>query len=118
MQATVMGHVAWTCQNASGNHGDDLCALNQCDLQPYKILHLNMEMVIPTILGLQDEHKAIKNGMQTVSSTVEPKDVLNVNNLQTVNPTYTAFIALQSRNVSFGCNCHLSSLAAWLLQTH
>jgi hypothetical protein len=63
-----MGHVAWTCQNASGNHGDDLCALKQCDLQPYKLLHPNMETVIPTILGLQDEHKAIKNGMQTVST--------------------------------------------------
>lgn len=73
-----MGHVAWTCQNASGNRGDDLRALKQCDLQPYKLLHPNMETVIPTILGLQDEHKAIKNRMQTVSSTVEPKDVLSM----------------------------------------
>ena len=62
-----MGHVAWTCQNASGNRSDDLRALKQCDLQPYKILHPNMETIIPTILGLQDEHKATKSGMQTVS---------------------------------------------------
>jgi hypothetical protein len=34
----------------------------------HKLLHPNMETVIPTILGLQDEHKAIKNGMQTVST--------------------------------------------------
>lgn len=62
-----MGHIAWTCQNASGNRGDDLRALKQCDLQPYQILHPNMETVIPTILGLQDEHKATKSGMQTAS---------------------------------------------------
>jgi hypothetical protein len=71
VQSTVMGHIAWTCQNASGNRGDDLRALKQCDLQPYKILHPNMETIIPTILGLQDEHKAIKNGMQTVSSVIK-----------------------------------------------
>jgi hypothetical protein len=66
-----MGHVAWTCQNASGNRGDDLRSLKQCDLQPYKLLHPNMETVIPTILGLQDEHKATKSGMQTVSSAAK-----------------------------------------------
>jgi hypothetical protein len=66
-----MDHVAWTCQNASGNCGDNLHALKQCDLQPYKILHPNfMETVIPTILGLQDEHKAMKSRMQIVSSVV------------------------------------------------
>jgi hypothetical protein len=67
-----MGHVAWTCQNASGNRGDDLRALKQCDLQPYKILHPNMETDIPCVLGLQDEHKATKSGMQTVSVRISP----------------------------------------------
>ncbi|KIM75214.1 hypothetical protein PILCRDRAFT_49321, partial [Piloderma croceum F 1598] len=96
LQSTVMGHVTWTCQNASGNRGDDLRALKQCDLQPYKILHPNMETIIPTILGLQDEHKAIKNGMQT-----------------TVNPTYTAFIA--HRNPIM---CPMGAIAIYLHWLH
>jgi hypothetical protein len=66
-----MGHVAWTCQNASSNRRDDLRSLKQCDLQPYKILHPNMETGVPTILGLQGEHKATKSGMQTVSSVAK-----------------------------------------------
>ena len=112
VQSTVMGHVAWTCQNASGNRGDDLRSLKQCDLQPYKLLHPNMETIIPTVLGLQDEHKAIKNGMQTMSSFAH----LRCNSqcvIQTVNPTYMAFIA--HRNPVM---CPLGAIAIYLHWLH
>jgi hypothetical protein len=106
-----MGHVAWTCQNASGNRGDDLRALKQCDLQPYKILHPNMETIIPTILGLQDEHKATKSGMQTVSLVAKPGAPLLHDSTDRQSNLYGVHRTSQPRDVSNGCYRHLPSLA-------
>jgi hypothetical protein len=63
----INGHLAWTCQNASGNRGDDLRALKLSELQPYMFLHPNMETSVVCILGLQSEEKAGRRGMKTVS---------------------------------------------------
>jgi hypothetical protein len=61
-----MGHLAWTCQNASGNRGDDFRALKLSELQPYTWLHPNGETAVECVLGLQGEEKAGKRGMKTV----------------------------------------------------
>jgi hypothetical protein len=63
----INGHLAWTCQNASGNRGDDLRALKLCELQPYIFLHPNKETPIYSMLGMQGEEKAGKRGLKTVS---------------------------------------------------
>ncbi|KAJ6548089.1 hypothetical protein B0H10DRAFT_2170043 [Mycena sp. CBHHK59/15] len=72
----IFGHLAWTCQHATGNRGDDFRALKLAELQPYTIIHPNRTTAIQSVLGLQGEEKAGKRGMRTV-----------------INPVYSAFIA-------------------------
>ncbi|KAJ3752657.1 hypothetical protein EV360DRAFT_75166 [Lentinula raphanica] len=72
----VLGHLSWTSQHASGNRGDDIRALKLAELQPHILLHPNRETAIFSILGLQGEEKAGKQGLRTV-----------------INPTYMTFIA-------------------------
>jgi hypothetical protein len=62
----INGHLAWTCQNASGNRGDDFRALKLCEMQPYTWLHPNKETAVYSVLGLQGEEKSGKQGMKTV----------------------------------------------------
>ncbi|KAJ3966843.1 hypothetical protein EV361DRAFT_540884 [Lentinula raphanica] len=76
VRSTVLGHLSWTAQHASGNRGDDIRALKLAELQPHILLHPNRETAIFSILGLQGEEKAGKRGLRTV-----------------INPTYTTFIA-------------------------
>ena len=56
----INGHLAWMCQNASSNCGDDFQALKLSELQPYTWLHLNQETAIYSVLGMQGEEKAGK----------------------------------------------------------
>jgi hypothetical protein len=63
---TINGLLAWTCQNATGNRRDDFRALKLCDMQPYKLLHPNLETEVYCVLGLQDESKTSNRGMRTV----------------------------------------------------
>jgi len=63
---TINGFLAWTCQNATGNRGDDFRALKLCDMQPYELLHPNLETEVYCVFGLQEESKTIHRGMQTV----------------------------------------------------
>ena len=63
---TINGLLAWTCQNATGNRGDDFRALKLCDMQPYELLHPNLETEVYCVLGLQDESKTSNRGMRTV----------------------------------------------------
>jgi hypothetical protein len=51
---------AWTCQKATGNRGDDFRALKLCDMQPYKLLHPNLETEVYCVLGLQEESKTAR----------------------------------------------------------
>ena len=55
--------------NASGNRGDDICALRLCEMQQYELLHPNGESPIFAVLGLQSdqEHKTWSKAMRTVS---------------------------------------------------
>ncbi|KAJ3776228.1 hypothetical protein FB446DRAFT_683067 [Lentinula raphanica] len=76
VRSTVLGHLSWTSQHASGNRGDDIRALKLAELQPHTLLHPNKETAIFAMLGLQGEEKAGKRGLRTV-----------------INPTYTTFIA-------------------------
>ncbi|KAJ6511689.1 hypothetical protein DFH09DRAFT_1434967 [Mycena vulgaris] len=76
LRLVIFGHLAWACQHATGNRGDDFRALKLAELQPYDIQHPNRRTIIPSVLGLQGEEKAGKRGMRTV-----------------VNPSYSAFIA-------------------------
>ncbi|KAJ3821428.1 hypothetical protein F5880DRAFT_1582041 [Lentinula raphanica] len=76
VRSTVLGHLSWTAQHASGNRGDDIRALKLAELQPHILLHPNKETAIFAMLGLQGEEKAGKRGLRTV-----------------INPTYTTFIA-------------------------
>lgn len=67
VRSVVMGHLAWTGQNASGNRADDFRALKISELQPYTFLHPNGETGVQAILGLQGEEKAgAGRGMRTV----------------------------------------------------
>jgi hypothetical protein len=63
---TINGFLAWTCQNATRNHGDDFCTLKLCDMQPYELLHPNLETKVYCVLGSQEESKTMNGGMQTV----------------------------------------------------
>ncbi|KAJ7246074.1 hypothetical protein C8J57DRAFT_1241859 [Mycena rebaudengoi] len=65
LHQVVNGHLSWTCQNASGNRGDDFRALKLCEMQPYVFLHPNKETSVYCVLGLQGEEKAGKRGMKT-----------------------------------------------------
>jgi hypothetical protein len=90
----INGHLAWTCQNASGNRGDDFRALKLCELQLYTFLHLNKETSIYSVLGMQGEEKAGKQGLKTVNIrvlSVSLSSWLTCN--QVINPVYTTFIA-------------------------
>ena len=63
---TINSLLAWTCQNATGNRGDDFRALKLCDMQPYELLHPNLETEVYCVLGLQDKSKTSNRGMRTV----------------------------------------------------
>jgi hypothetical protein len=63
----VKGHLAWTCQNATGNRGDDFRALKLAELQPYTWLHPDKQTPVYSVLCLQGEEKAGKRGLKTVS---------------------------------------------------
>ncbi|KAJ7604786.1 hypothetical protein DFH06DRAFT_1275671 [Mycena polygramma] len=91
LHQTINGHLAWTCQNASGNHGDDFRALKLCEMQPYVFLHPNKETPVSCVLGLQGEEKAGKRGMKTV-----------------INPTYTTWIAHRNPEM-----CPLGAMAMY-----
>lgn len=62
--------LAWTCQNAIGNRGDDFRSLKLCDMQPYELLHPNLETEVYCVLGLQEESKTANRGMQTVCTNL------------------------------------------------
>jgi hypothetical protein len=66
VKMSVMGHLAWTCQNVTGNRGDDFRSLKLSELQPYNWLHPNKETAVEGVLGLQGEEKAGRRGMKTV----------------------------------------------------
>ena len=66
MHPTINGFLAWTCQNATGNRGDDFRSLKLRDMQPYELLHPNLETEVYCVLGLQEESKTANRGMQTV----------------------------------------------------
>lgn len=68
VRMVINGHLAWVCQAASGNRGDDFRALKLCETQPYTWLHPNGHTGVYSILGLQGEEKAGKRGMKTVGS--------------------------------------------------
>ncbi|KAJ7125542.1 hypothetical protein C8R43DRAFT_1240832 [Mycena crocata] len=89
LHQVINGHLSWTCQNASGNRGDDFRALKLCEMQPYIFLHPNKETSVYCVLGLQGEEKAGKKGMKTV-----------------INPSYTTFIAHRNAEV-----CPLGAMA-------
>ncbi|KAJ6450568.1 hypothetical protein C8R47DRAFT_1189292 [Mycena vitilis] len=91
LHQTLNGHLAWTCQNASGNRGDDFRALKLCEMQPYIFLHPNKETSVSCVLGLQGEEKAGKRGMKTV-----------------INPTYTTWIAHRNPEM-----CPLGAMAMY-----
>lgn len=63
---TINGLLAWMCQNATRNCGDDFRSLKLCDMQPYELLHPNLETEVYCVLGLQEESKMANRGMQTV----------------------------------------------------
>ncbi|KAJ6600862.1 hypothetical protein B0H10DRAFT_1958552 [Mycena sp. CBHHK59/15] len=67
----IFGHLAWTCQHATGNRGDDFRALKLAELQPYTIIHPNRTTAIQSVLGLQGEEKAGKRGMRTITDTLK-----------------------------------------------
>jgi hypothetical protein len=67
VRSTIMGHLAWVMQHATGNRGDDIRALKLAELQPWTMLHPNGQTGIDAVLGLQSEEKAGKRGMRTVS---------------------------------------------------
>ncbi|KAJ7835416.1 hypothetical protein B0H13DRAFT_2240081 [Mycena leptocephala] len=87
----INGHLAWICQNASGNRGDDFRALKLCEMQPYVFLHPNKETSVYCVLGLQGEEKAGKKGMKTV-----------------INPSYTTWIAHRNPEM-----CPLGAMAIY-----
>ena len=68
VRIVIMGHLAWTGQNASGNRGDDFRALKFSEMQPYVWLHPNKETAVESVLGLQGEEKAGRKGLKTVRS--------------------------------------------------
>ncbi|KAJ7246695.1 hypothetical protein C8J57DRAFT_1360119, partial [Mycena rebaudengoi] len=96
LHQVVNGHLSWTCQNASGNRGDDFRALKLCEMQPYVFLHPNKETSVYCVLGLQGEEKAGKRGMKTI-----------------VNPSYTTFIAHRNPEV-----CPLGAMAMYFHWLH
>ncbi|KAJ7772443.1 hypothetical protein B0H16DRAFT_1714643 [Mycena metata] len=96
LHQVLNGHLAWTCQNASGNRGDDFRALKLCEMQPYVFLHPNKETSVYCVLGLQGEEKAGKKGMKTI-----------------INPSYTTFIAHRNPEL-----CPLGALALYLHWLH
>ena len=71
VRSVVNGHLAWTAQNVTGNHGDNFCVLKLAELQPYTMLHPNKETAMFSMLGLQGEEKAGRQGMQTVSLALQ-----------------------------------------------
>ena len=70
VRMVINGHLAWMCQNGTGNWGDDLRALKLCKLQPYTWLHPNNETAVYCVLGLQSEEKAGQRGMKTVCELI------------------------------------------------
>ncbi|KAJ7252582.1 hypothetical protein C8J57DRAFT_1351069 [Mycena rebaudengoi] len=96
LHQVVNGHLSWTCQNASGNRGDDFRVLKLCEMQPYVFLHPNKETSVYCVLGLQGEEKAGKRGMKTI-----------------VNPSYTTFIAHRNPEV-----CPLGAMAMYFHWLH
>lgn len=69
VQAVINGFLAWTCQNATGNCGDNFQALKLLELQPYNMVHPNKVTKIQCVLGLQGEEKAGGHrGLQVVGS--------------------------------------------------
>lgn len=76
LRSVINGHLAWTCQHATGNRGDDFRALKLAELQPYTLLHPNRQTEIHAGLGLQGQEKAGRRGMR-----------------MTVNPSYSVFVA-------------------------
>ncbi|KAJ7765375.1 hypothetical protein DFH07DRAFT_955627 [Mycena maculata] len=76
LRLCIWGHLAWTTQHASGNRGDNFCALKPAELQPHNMLHPNKRTSIYSVLSLQSEEKAGKHSMRTV-----------------INPVYSVFIA-------------------------
>ncbi|KAJ7027044.1 hypothetical protein C8F04DRAFT_1399692 [Mycena alexandri] len=76
LRLAVWSHLAWTAQHASGNRGDDFCALKLAELQPTVLKHPDKRTDIYAVLGMQSEEKAGKRGMRTV-----------------INPVYSTFIA-------------------------
>lgn len=111
VHCTINGMLAWTCQNATGNRGDDFRALKLCDMQPYELLHPNLETDMYCVLGLQDESKTSKQGMKTVHPTFLIFGSMFSSDhvyLKTVNPTYATFIAHRNPEM-----CPLGAMAIY-----
>ncbi|KAJ7210917.1 hypothetical protein GGX14DRAFT_394536 [Mycena pura] len=107
LHQTINGHLAWTCQNASGNRGDDFRALKLCEMQPYVFLHPNKETSVSCVLGLQGEEKAGKRGMKTAGVEVLTANSAD-NFVQVINPTYTTWIAHRNPEI-----CPLGAMAMY-----
>jgi hypothetical protein len=99
--------------NASGNRGDDIRALRLCEMQPYTFLHPNKETPIFCVLGLQSEQKAGPKGMKTVCVAEVTWSTWLIITFQTVNPTYTSFIAHRNPEL-----CPLGAFAIYLHYIH
>ncbi|KAF4613240.1 hypothetical protein D9613_010772 [Agrocybe pediades] len=77
LRSAINAHLAWTCQNASGNRGDDFRALRLAELQEFEWMHPDGQTPVFCVLGCQGEEKAgASRGMRTK-----------------VNPVYSVYIA-------------------------
>ncbi|KAF9555338.1 hypothetical protein CPC08DRAFT_753114 [Agrocybe pediades] len=77
LRSAINGHLAWTCQNASGNWGDDFRALRLAELQEFEWIHPDGQTPVFCVLGCQGEEKAgASRGIRTK-----------------VNPVYSFYIA-------------------------
>ncbi|KAF5373795.1 hypothetical protein D9758_000952 [Tetrapyrgos nigripes] len=95
----IVGHAAWTCQNASGNRGDDLRALRLRELQPWDTVHPTQGIPMNGMVGLQGEQKVKKHSMVSVN-----------------NPVYTAFI--NHRDPEWCPMVSLALLMHWLFDVY
>ena len=67
MRVAIMGHLAWTLQNATGNRGDDTRAILLCQLQYHQLLHPNNETVLEGAVIVAHEGKTMRKTMESVS---------------------------------------------------
>lgn len=106
VRCVINGHLAWTCQHASGNRGDDFRSLKIAELQPYTFIHPNGRTPVQCVLACQGEEKAgAGRGMHTVRHLTLLCLFLSVN-LQKTNPVYTVLMPHLEAHM-----CPISALA-------